>query len=373
VVSGELRLSTGGTLGTLGCTTTALTVKGSLVTAPGTTLSPTSLVLEALGGTSQVQGDFLPQTTVFTRAGEGQVVKGGVSYKDVELRGSHTFLEPVSFGGHLNVTGNGALTLNGHRIQVGGNFTLSGSSTLVMTNAEDTLDVRGHTVFGTGDEAGKLITVPYHVEYKAELVPVADLLRRAAELSDNAEFANYLRLRADALLSDDFQPSDLAWMDMKTNPVDIVIGPIESYEDQLFGTKTAYEGVVLVKDMAWSAKLARFAQFLPELQRGADIKPDGSANDKAVAAALAKLLLRVLDRQPEEAVLFLPANQGTRVPVKLADVDIEGKSIGLTVQLMTPAERAELLERIKEPYQSASQIAEAEAKPPSETPRPVGS
>ena len=113
---------------------------------------------------------------------------------------------------------------------------------------------------------------------------------------------------------------------------------------------------------------AKVRGSLPELQRGADIKPDGSANDKAVAAALGKLLLRVLDRQPEEAVLFLPANQGTRVPVKLADVDIEGKSIGLTVQLMTPAERAELLERIKEPYQRAV----AEGEPPA-TPRPVGS
>ena len=107
---------------------------------------------------------------------------------------------------------------------------------------------------------------------------------------------------------------------------------------------------------------------LPELQRGADIKPDGSANEKAVAAALAKLLLRVLDRRPEEAVLFLPANQGARVPVKLADVHIEAKSIGLTVQLMTPQERAELLERIREPYESAAAAAE-----PTETQPPVGS
>ena len=80
-------------------------------------------------------------------------------------------------------------------------------------------------------------------------------------------------MRADALLSDDFQPSDLAWMDMKTNPVDIVIGPIETYEDQLFGYKAAYEGLVLVKDQAWSAKLARFAQFLPTLQKGLPV-PD---------------------------------------------------------------------------------------------------
>jgi hypothetical protein len=92
---------------------------------------------------------------------------------------------------------------------------------------------------------------------------------------------------------------------------------------------------------------------LPNLQRGAQIKPDGSANDKAVAATFAKLVLRILERTPEEAVLFLPANQGTRVPVKLSDVDIEGKSISLTVQLMTPQEREQLLERIREPYEKA--------------------
>lgn len=105
---------------------------------------------------------------------------------------------------------------------------------------------------------------------------------------------------------------------------------------------------------------------LPELQRGADIKPDGSANDKAVAAALAKLLLNVLDRQAEEAVLFLPANQGARVPAKLGDVNIDGKSIDLTVQLMTPQERAALLRRIREPYRSASAAGDAPA-PPDET------
>lgn len=118
------------------------------------------------------------------------------------------------------------------------------------------------------DTAGKLVTVPYHVAYKPELERAAALLREAAALSADKSFANYLILRADALLSDDFRPSDLAWMDMKTNPVDIVIGPIETYEDQLFGYKASYEGLVLVKDIEWSEKLARFARFLPALQEG---------------------------------------------------------------------------------------------------------
>ncbi len=123
------------------------------------------------------------------------------------------------------------------------------------------------------DANGKLVTVPYHVAYKADLERAAGLLREAAKLSADASFASYLELRAKALLDDDFQASDLAWMDMKSNPVDIVIGPIESYEDALFGYKTAYEGIVLVKDQEWSQRLARFTQFLPELQRGLPV-PD---------------------------------------------------------------------------------------------------
>jgi len=117
------------------------------------------------------------------------------------------------------------------------------------------------------DAQGQLITVPYHEAYKTELTRTAGLLREAAKLAQDAGFRKYLTMRADALLSDDYQPSDFAWMDMKSNPVDLVIGPIETYEDQLYGYKASYEAYVLIKDQAWSAKLARFAKYLPELQR----------------------------------------------------------------------------------------------------------
>lgn len=117
------------------------------------------------------------------------------------------------------------------------------------------------------DAQNQLVTVPYHEAYKTDLERAAGLLRQAADLSADKEFAGYLKKRADALLSDDYRPSDFAWMSMKSNPVDIVIGPIETYEDQLFGYKASYESYVLVKDQAWSAKLARFAKYLPDLQR----------------------------------------------------------------------------------------------------------
>ena len=134
------------------------------------------------------------------------------------------------------------------------------------------------------DAAHKLVTVPYHEAYKADLERAAGLLRDAAKVSADKSFASYLTMRADALLSDDFRPSDLAWMDMKTNPVDIVIGPIETYEDQLFGYKAAYEGLVLIKDQAWSEKLARFAGFLPSLQTGLPV-PDKYKAEKPGSAA----------------------------------------------------------------------------------------
>ncbi|MEI8676334.1 Zn-dependent hydrolase [Pseudoalteromonas sp. Hal040] len=118
------------------------------------------------------------------------------------------------------------------------------------------------------DEKGLLYSVAYSVEYAQELEKAANLLREASTLADDKEFANYLSMRADALVSDDFQPSDFAWMDMKNNPIDVVIGPIETYEDQLFGYRATYEAYVLIKDLAWSERLAKFAAFLPELQKG---------------------------------------------------------------------------------------------------------
>ena len=127
------------------------------------------------------------------------------------------------------------------------------------------------------DDAGALIVVPYHVEYATELGRAAELLRQAADLAEHEGFANYLMLRADALLSDDYQQSDMAWMDVKTNPIELVIGPIETYEDRLFGYRAAYEAYVLIKDRDWSERLAKFVAFLPELQRGLPVADEYKA------------------------------------------------------------------------------------------------
>ena len=123
------------------------------------------------------------------------------------------------------------------------------------------------------DDAGALILVPYRELHVVELTKAAELLREAAALAEHEGFASYLRLRADALTSDSYQESDMAWMDVKTNPIELVYGPIEYYEDRLFGRRAAFEAYVLIKDMVWSERLAKFAAFLPELQRGLPV-PD---------------------------------------------------------------------------------------------------
>jgi hypothetical protein len=123
------------------------------------------------------------------------------------------------------------------------------------------------------DSRGALETIPYSVFFEESFGVAADELRRAAELAEDPGLKKYLELRAGALLEDDYRASDLAWMDMKENTLDIVIGPIETYEDGLFGYKAANEAFVLVKDREWSGRLARYAALLPELQKALPV-PD---------------------------------------------------------------------------------------------------
>ena len=123
------------------------------------------------------------------------------------------------------------------------------------------------------DAKGALTVVPYHVAYHDQLAHASDLLNQASALSSDPSFKKYLSLRAQSLLTDQYQQSDFAWLDVHDNPVDLIIGPIETYEDGLFGYKASYECFVLLKDQAWSQKLLRYAQFLPMLQRDLPVPP----------------------------------------------------------------------------------------------------
>ncbi len=117
-------------------------------------------------------------------------------------------------------------------------------------------------------ENGRLRGIPYHQAFSEQHQRAASYLRQASEFAQDSLLKNYLVLRAEALETDDYQPSDLAWMDMRDNPIDIVIGPIETYEDALTGYKAAHEAYVLIKDLEWSGRLQRFARLLPSLQEG---------------------------------------------------------------------------------------------------------
>src|SRR5207302_7940839 len=114
-----------------------------------------------------------------------------------------------------------------------------------------------------GDE---LVGIPYHIAYRQFLEPAAKDLREAAALSDDKDFANFLRLRADALLSDDYYKSDLAWVDLKDPKIDVIFAPYETYADNVLGVKTSYGVAILVRDEAESQKLAVFQKYVPDIQ-----------------------------------------------------------------------------------------------------------
>jgi hypothetical protein len=112
---------------------------------------------------------------------------------------------------------------------------------------------------------GGLRAVPYSEEYREFLVPAARLLREAAQLTTNRTLRDFLDKRAAAFLSDDYYASDVAWMDLDA-PIDVTIGPYETYEDELLSYKAAFEAYVTLRDDAESAKLARFSRYLQELE-----------------------------------------------------------------------------------------------------------
>lgn len=134
-------------------------------------------------------------------------------------------------------------------------------------DAWDNSDKTNSYTFVKRKENGELFLVPYHEMFAVEVKKASDLLLEAATLAEDAGLKKYLTLRAQALLDDDYQASDMAWMDMKDNTIEMVVGPIEVYEDQLFNYRAAHEAYVLIKDKTWSAKLSKYAAFLPQLQK----------------------------------------------------------------------------------------------------------
>jgi hypothetical protein len=117
---------------------------------------------------------------------------------------------------------------------------------------------------------GNLRAVPYSEEYKQDLIACARDLREAAKLTDNATLKHFLETRADAFLSNDYYASDMAWMDLDA-PLDVTIGPYETYNDELFGYKASFEAYVNVRDDAETAKLTFFGNHMQEVENSLPI------------------------------------------------------------------------------------------------------
>jgi hypothetical protein len=122
------------------------------------------------------------------------------------------------------------------------------------------------------DAAGSLSIVPYSQEYADLLAPAADLLREAAALTDNASLKDFLMKRADAFLTNDYYDSDVAWMKLDS-PIEPTIGPYEVYMDKLFNYKAAFEAFITLRDNEETAKLARYASKLQDVENNLPIDP----------------------------------------------------------------------------------------------------
>lgn len=118
------------------------------------------------------------------------------------------------------------------------------------------------------DDEGNLVAIPYSEYFTERLIRASRLLREASDLAQNPDLKMYLALRAEALLKDDYDKSDIAWLQMEDNTIDVIIGPIENYEDRLLNAKAAFEAYILVKDKEWSERLNEYVAYLPELQEG---------------------------------------------------------------------------------------------------------
>jgi hypothetical protein len=117
------------------------------------------------------------------------------------------------------------------------------------------------------NELGSLQTIPYHQAYKEKLDKIAELMNKVADLSDDKGLKKYLDLRANALLTDNYYESDIAWMEMKDNLIDFVVGPIEDLDDRLYYTKTSYQSMILIKNKQSSKDLEKYSLLVPYLQK----------------------------------------------------------------------------------------------------------
>jgi len=177
----------------------------------------------------------------------------------------------INYGPWERLNGNKSFVDTYNKKPLGANFYPKDMTKEEFEALKDVTKTSLYTMIRRNKE-GKLYTIPYHKFFKDDVIKVSKLLEKVAELAEDKGLKKYLKLRAKAVLDDNYFKSDIAWMDMKTNKIDIVIGPIETYEDALFGHKAAHEAYVLIKDKEWSKKLAKYSKLLPQLQAGLPVE-----------------------------------------------------------------------------------------------------
>lgn len=135
-------------------------------------------------------------------------------------------------------------------------------------------------------DGDRLVAVPYHVAYAKWLAPIVQRLREAAALSDDPAFARFLRMRADALLNDDYFASDLAWLDLERPKIDVIFAPYETYEDHLLGVKASYGAAVLVRNESESRRLEVFQKYVPDIQNALPLPAADRPSKKGLATPM---------------------------------------------------------------------------------------
>jgi hypothetical protein len=203
------------------------------------------------------------------------------------------------------------------------------------------------------DAGGRLKAVPYSEEFKNDLAKAARLMEEAAGLTGNATLKRFLLSRGAAFLSNDYYESDLAWMDLDA-PIDITIGPYETYNDEVFGYKASYEAYVNLRDEAETRKLDFFGGHLQEIENNLPINPE-YRNPKLGSQAPIRVVNEVLsagdgDHGVQTAAYNLPndepvvAQKGSkRVMLKnVQEAKFRTTLEPISKRVLTPASQSEL-------------------------------
>ncbi|KAM9981157.1 hypothetical protein ACTFIY_003452 [Dictyostelium cf. discoideum] len=148
-------------------------------------------------------------------------------------------------------------------------------------NFNNSFKKSSYTVLRRDGKSKNLKCIWYNEEYKTEVMKISNLLMKASNYSRDKRFKEYLKKRSIALSNDDYSDSDAAWMEMKNNSVEIVIGPIETYDDTFKGFKASYQSQLLIKDLVWSENIKKYNAMLPELQENLPVEDKKYKSEKS--------------------------------------------------------------------------------------------